>query len=180
MRLPPETAEIFAHLSRGWFLSLNTPISKHQRWFLAIQQQEADFRQLFALVGFQLEQGNGFFYASRLLGKSALEEQLEKAHKYIQWLNFLTCWQPSVGVGFRFSAQDLLEACAASRSLGKQLGQLSSRQSDSRTEQVKAFLRKLERESLIAEISPQTGEYLVLSAYHFVEELLYRLQVSDR
>ena len=134
----------------------------------------------FRQIGFLLTQGQGYYYLSRHLGKSALEEQLEKTEKLIRWVDLMTRWNPAFGVGFRFQLATLVQACEEQRNLRLQLHSLASRQSDPLSDQVKSLLRKLQRASLIEEMAPQTEEYVVLSAFHFVEELLYRLQISDR
>ena len=84
------TQRIYERLIRGEFLSVDSSDNSIRHLYDDLEENFEDYTDYFKEVGLQLEQGNGYFYFSRIgEGKQAIEQKLESFSKWLDYLDFL-------------------------------------------------------------------------------------------
>jgi hypothetical protein len=121
MELPRQTADIFARLCRGQLISANSSDPVHAAWYQVLAQHEATLRDYFAPLGFDLEQGPGYYYLSRSEPRSTLEDKVERLSRLIQWVSWLKHHDPSLGPGHRLVLDNLVEQVRQRPELARRL-----------------------------------------------------------
>ena len=89
--------KVFDRLSRGGFISSDSVDEGIRSIFIDLDDHKEEYSEYFAQIGFILEEGNGFFYFSRKESKTSLVDKLKKFGHWIDILDFLKAWQPSLG-----------------------------------------------------------------------------------
>ncbi len=70
------TQRIYERLIRGEFLSVDSSDNSIRHLYDDLEENFEDYEDYFKEVGLQLEQGNGYFYFSRIgEGKQAIEQK---------------------------------------------------------------------------------------------------------
>ena len=91
------TQRIYERLIRGEFLSVDSADNSIRHLYDDLEENFEDYADYFKEIGLQLEQGNGYFYFSRIgEGKQAIEQKLESFSKWLDYLDFLKCLQSSI------------------------------------------------------------------------------------
>ena len=68
-----------------------------------IEENMDDYADYFKEIGLRLESGNGYFYLSRMVeNKQAIESKLESFSKWLDYLDFLKCYNQSFTAGYQF------------------------------------------------------------------------------
>lgn len=84
------TQRIYERLIRGEFLSVDSSDNSIRHLYDDLEENFEDYADYFKEVGLQLEQGNGYFYFSRIgEGKQAIEQKLESFLSGLIILTFL-------------------------------------------------------------------------------------------
>ena len=104
------TSEIFDVLRRGQFICSNSPNENIQKLYKILEDQNTfeDLYEYFYQINYILEQGNEYFYFSRVENNVDLERKLEKAFNWIYILDFFKTFDSSFDVGFRFSPANIV------------------------------------------------------------------------
>ncbi len=104
------TSEIFDVLRRGQFICSNSPNEQIQTLYKVLEEQDtfADLYEYFYQINYILEQGNEYFYFSRVENNVDLDRKLGKAFDWIDILDFFKTFDSSFDVGFRFSPADIV------------------------------------------------------------------------
>ena len=90
------TQRIYERLSRGEFLSVDSTDSSIRHLYEDIEENVEDYADYFKEIGLQLESGNGYFYFSRISeGKQSIEQKLDSFSKWLDYLDFLKCYNQS-------------------------------------------------------------------------------------
>ena len=179
MQLPRQTAEIFARLSRGHFISANSSDPEQADCYGVISQHEATLRDYFAPLGFTLEQGPGYYYLGREEPRSTVEDKIERLARLIERVSWLKHYQASLGPGQRLSIPALLEALSQRPDLQRRLRKLPLKGSHhSDQERLLALLRSFERESFAEQIQDQPPTFRVLASFHYLEALILAIGKS--
>lgn len=173
MELPRQTAEIFARLCRGHFVSANSSDPEQSDWYAVISQHEATLQAYFAPLGFTLEQGPGYYYLGRDEPRSSIEDKIERFSRLIERVSWLKHYEASLGPGHRLSIPTLSEALKQRPDLQRRLAKLPLKGNHpSDQERLLALLRTFERESFAEQIQDQPPTFRVLSSFHYLETLI--------
>jgi hypothetical protein len=178
-KMPLATAEIFAWLSQGKFISVDSPDPVQRHWFYLLAQSRERFFDYFFPIGFQLEQGEGYFFFSREEKKAVLEERIDKFLKWLDWLHLCLEIEPAFGPGFRFSVADLGAEIDERPRVLKQLRKLGLRGNPQKGEEaLRLFTRELERAGFCAQESED--QCRVLAAFAYLPRLIQRIQLNSQ
>ena len=97
------TQRIYERLSRGEFLSVDSTDSSTRHLYEDIEENFSDYYDYFKEIGLKLEQGNGYFVFSRIgEAKQTVEQKLESFSKWLDYLDFLKCYNQSFTAGYQF------------------------------------------------------------------------------
>ena len=119
------TQRIYERLSRGEFLSVDSTDSSIRHLYEDIEENVEDYADYFKEIGLQLESGNGYFYFSRIgEGKQSIEQKLESFSKWLDYLDFLKCYNQSFTAGYQFRKSHLIEQISLDIELKEKAGHL--------------------------------------------------------
>ena len=94
-----------ARLSRGEFLSVDSADASVRHLYEDIEENLEDYTEYFKEIGLQLESGNGYFYFSRIgEGKQTIEQKLDSFSKWLDYLDFLKCYNQSFAAGYQLKS----------------------------------------------------------------------------
>lgn len=94
------TQRIYERLSRGEFLSVDSADASVRHLYEDIEENLEDYTEYFKEIGLQLESDNGYFYFSRIgEGKQTIEQKLDSFSKWLDYLDFLKCYNQSFAAG---------------------------------------------------------------------------------
>lgn len=97
------TQRIYERLSRGEFLSVDSADASVRHLYEDIEENLEDYTEYFKEIGLQLESDNGYFYFSRIgEGKQTIEQKLDSFSKWLDYLDFLKCYNQSFAAGYQF------------------------------------------------------------------------------
>lgn len=172
------TKEIFDSLSRGGFICSNSVRQSVKRWYDAIEDDYQQYREYFEGIGFILESGNGYYYFSRQESKVELADKLERFSRWIDRLDFLKTFNTAFGPGFTFSRSNILEQMASDIELKEKASHLY-KEKLTLEEVVEKLVDDLEKMGFIELENEIDGLWKVTSAFHYIEELIDSLIVSE-
>ena len=96
------TQRIYERLNRGEFLAADSIDLSIRHLFEDIEENYDDYADFYKEIGLRLEVGDGYYYFSRMgEGKQAVEQKLESFAKWLDYLDFLKCYNPSFTAGFQ-------------------------------------------------------------------------------
>lgn len=180
MKLPVQTPEIFQRLSRGLFISSNTTDREQEELYLVIEANFEELERYFSAIRFHLNKGDEYFYFSRDMNRSSIEDKLERAYRYIDLLDFFKTFHPAFGSGFRFSPDQIAQQCKLDSELRTKLDALNTKgQSENRLDKVRNLVKSIEKESFIELIDKMQETYLVLASFSYLELLIDRIQIDE-
>ena len=151
--------EIFNILSKGGFIVSNSIKPQNNQLYDLIEEDEQEYADYFAGIGFQLDKGDGYYYFSRREAKVDLQRKLEAMCKWIDYLDFLTTFNSTFGSGFEFHVEDFLI----------QINQ----------EIVEKLIKEMETMGVVELIDETERAYKVTAAFHYLEELIDCLTISE-
>lgn len=172
------TKEIFDTLSRGGFISSNSVRHSVKRWYEAIEDEYEQYREYFEGIGFTLEEGNGYYYFSRMETKVELADKLERFSRWIDRLDFLKTFNSAFGPGFTFMKSNILEQMSSDIELKEKATKLY-KEKLSLGEVIDKLVDDLEKAGFIELENELDGIRKVTSAFHYIEELIECLVVSQ-
>ena len=147
------TQRIYERLSRGEFLSVDSTDSTVRHLYEDIEENMNDYADYFKEIGLRLETGNGYFYLSRMgENKQAIESKLESFAKWLDYLDFLKCYNQSFTAGYQFRKSNLIE-----HKLLQEMGNMGFAEC----------------------VSEQDETYKVTSAFRYAEELVNMIQIAN-
>ena len=104
------TQRIYERLSRGEFLSVDSTDTAVRHLYEDIEENVEDYTDYFREIGLQLESGDGYFYFSRIgESKQTIEQKLDSFSKWLDYLDFLKCYNQSCTAGYQFRKSHLME-----------------------------------------------------------------------
>ena len=125
-----------------------------------------------------LEGGGGYYYFTRKESKVDLERKLEAIQKWIDYLSFLKTYHSAFGPGFLFRAADIEIQIGCDIELKEKATKLFS-DKKKYDEVVGKLLKELESIGLIEKENELDGTYKVLSAFHYMEDLVDCITISE-
>lgn len=180
MKAPKQTADIFKILSKGQFISSNNSNKTVSDLYNIIDSDDnfEDLRDYFLQINFILERGDEYFFFSRNEEKTTLEKKIENAYKWIDTLDFLKTFNNAFGSGFRFDMSDIINKIKLDAELETKLDSIN-KDKKSREEILKDILDGLVKESFIELENERTGQYKVLTAFKYIEQLILTINISE-
>lgn len=172
------TEEIFNILSKGGFISSNSVSTFVKRLYDAIEEDLADYYDYYKGIGFYLEAGDGYYYFVRKEAKVDLERKLEAAQRWIDYLSFLKTYNSTFGPGFLFRTADIEIQIGCDMELKEKASKLFS-DKKKHDEVVAKLVGELEKMGLIEKENDLDGTYKVLTAFHYIENLVDCITISE-
>lgn len=175
------TQRIYEQLSRGGFLAVDSSDTSIRHLYEDIEENFDDYADFFKEIGLLLESGNGYFYFSRVgESKQSIEQKLESFSKWLDYLDFLKTYNQSFTAGYQFRKSHLIEQISLDIELKEKAGHLYKKYGvGSNIEIVNKLLQELQGMGFAECISEQDETYKITSAFHYAEELVNMIQISN-
>ena len=175
------TQRIYERLSRGEFLSADSTDASTRHLYEDIEENAEDYADYFKEIGLQLESGNGYFYFSRIgESKQAIEQKLESFSKWLDYLDFLKCYNQSFTAGYQFRKSHLTEQISLDIELKEKANHLFRKYgAASNVEIVNKLLQEMLNMGFAECISELDETYKITSAFRYVEELVEIIKIAN-
>lgn len=178
--LPKQTATIFDKLSKGHFINSNSVDADQRELYTVVENHFDELAEYFSHIGFQLEQGDEYFYFSRQEDKVSMERKIQRAFKWIDIVDFFTTFNNSFAPGFHFSPGQITEEVRVNGLLSTKLQELSKDSSTgSAKEQVQKLIEQLEREGFVEQVDEFYDDYKVMASFHYLENLVMAIEIPE-
>ena len=140
-----------------------------------------DYTDYFREIGLQLESGNGFFYFSRIgEGKQTVEQKLESFSKWLDYMDFLKCYNQSFTAGYQFRKSHLIEQVSLDIELKEKANHLFRKYgAGTHVEIVNKLLQEMLNMGFAECISELDETFKVTSAFRYAEELVEMIQMAN-
>lgn len=176
------TSEIFDVLRKGQFICSNSPNDRIQTLYKVLDEQDtfADLYEYFYQINYILEQGNEYFYFSRLENNVDLDRKLEKAFNWIDTLDFFKTFDSSFDVGFRFSPADIVNQLKNNADLKTKLENLKKISGEQKNyDRIKKIIEKLEKDNFITLENEISETYKVLTSFNYLKEIITTINIPE-
>ena len=175
------TQRIYERLSRGEFLSVDSTDTSIRHLYEDIEENLDDYADYFKEIGLQLESGNGYFYFSRIgEGKQSVEQKLDSFSKWLDYLDFLKCYNQSFTAGYQFRKSNLVEQISLDIELKEKAGHLFKKYGvGSYLDIVYIFLEEMQSMGFADFIIEKVEIYKITSAFRYAEELINMIQIAN-
>ena len=150
------------------------------RWMLSlpIEEELPDYYEYYRGIGLYLEGGDGYYHFTRKEAKVDLERKLEATLKWIDYMSFLKTYHSAFGPGFLFRAADIEIQIGCDMELKEKASKLFS-DKKKHEEVVAKLISELEKMGFIEKENEVDGTYKVLTAFHYMEELIDCITISE-
>lgn len=177
------TSEIFDVLRKGQFICSNSPNEEIQKLYKVLEDSDVfdDLYKYFYQINYVLEQGNEYFYFSRIEKNVDLERKLTIAFGWIDVLDFFKTFDSSFDVGFRFSPSDIVNQLKNNADLKSKLDGFKKIGSDKKnyTERVKKVIEKLEKDNFIELENEISETYKVLTSFNYLKNIISTINIPE-
>lgn len=175
------TRQIYERLSKGEFLSADSADLTTRHLYEDIEEHYDDYFEYFTEIGLRLEAGNGYFYFSRIgEAKQSIEQKLDSFAKWLDYLDFLKCYNQSFSAGYQFRKSQLIEQISCDIELKEKAGRLFKKYGASSYQDiVNKLLQEMESMGFAECISEQDETYKVISAFNYAEEMVNMIQIVN-
>lgn len=175
------TQRIYERLSRGEFLSADSTDISIRHLYEDIEENLEDYTDYFREIGLQLEAGNGYFYFSRIgESRQSIEQKLDSFSKWLDYVDFLKCYNQSFAAGYQFRKSNLMEQISLDIEMKEKANHLFKKYgAGSNVEIVNKLLQEMENMGFAECISELDETYKVTSAFRYVEELVDIIQIAN-
>ena len=175
------TQRIYERLSRGEFLSVDSIDASTRHLYEDIEENLDDYTDYFREIGLQLEAGNGYFYFSRIgESKQSIEQKLDSFSKWLDYLDFLKCYNQSFTAGYQFRKSHLMEQISLDIEMKEKANHLFKKYgAGSLVEIVNKLLQEMQSMGFAECVNELDETYKVTSAFRYVEELVDIIQIAN-
>lgn len=175
------TQRIFERLSRGEFLSADSTDISIRHLYEDIEENLEDYTDYFREIGLLLESGNGYYYFSRIgESKQSIEQKLDSFSKWLDYLDFLKCYNQSFTAGYQFRKSHLVEQISLDIEMKEKANHLFKKYgAGSNVGIVNKLLQEMQGMGFAECISELDETYKITSAFRFVEELVDIIQIAN-
>lgn len=175
------TQRIYERLSRGEFLSVDSTDASIRHLYEDIEENVEDYTDYFKEIGLQLESGNGYFYFSRVgESRQTIEQKLESFSKWLDYLDFLKCYNRSFTAGYQFRKSHLMEQISLDIELKEKANRLFRKYGVGATiEIVNKLFQEMQSMGFAECISEYDETFKITSAFRYVEELVEIIQIAN-
>jgi hypothetical protein len=182
MEVPAQTSEIFKILSKGQFISSNSS-NKTISTLYNIIDDEHNFENLyeyFLNINFVLEKGEEYFYFSRAENKVDLENKIDTAYRWIDYVDFFKTFDNSFGAGYRFTPSEILVRIKTDAELETKLESLKKHTGkDNHKDILDKVLEKLISDSFVELENQISHQFKVLTSFKYLEQLILTINIPD-
>jgi hypothetical protein len=182
MEVPAQTAEIFKILSKGQFISSNSSDRAITNLYNIIEDEQnfENLYEYFSNINFILEKGDEYFYFSRPETKVDLENKLDNAFRWIDFIDFLKTFDNSFGAGSRFTPSEILVRIKTDAELETKLDGLRKYTGkETHKDILDKVLDKLIADTFIELENEITHQYKVLTSFKYLEQLILQINIPD-
>lgn len=175
------TQRIYERLSRGEFLSVDSIDASTRHLYEDIEENLEDYTDYFREIGLQLEAGNGYFYFSRIgESKQSIEQKLDSFSKWLDYLDFLKCYNQSFTAGYQFRKSHMMEQISLDIEMKEKANHLFKKYgAESLVEIVNKLLQEMQSMGFAECVNELDETYKVTSAFRYVEELVDIIQIAN-
>lgn len=175
------TQRIYERLSRGEFLSVDSIDASTRHLYEDIEENLEDYTDYFREIGLQLEAGNGYFYLSRIgESKQSIEQKLDSFSKWLDYLDFLKCYNQSFTAGYQFRKSHMMEQISLDIEMKEKANHLFKKYgAESLVEIVNKLLQEMQNMGFAECVNELDETYKVTSAFRYVEELVDIIQIAN-
>ena len=175
------TQRIYERLSRGEFLSVDSTDASTRHLYEDIEENMDDYADYFKEIGLQLESGNGYFYFSRIgESKQTIEQKLDSFSKWLDYLEFLKCYNQSFSAGYQIRKNHLGEQISLDIELKEKANHLFKKYGvGSNVEIVNKLLQEMQSMGFAECISELEETFKITSAFRYAEELVEMIQIAN-
>ena len=177
------TSEIFDVLRKGQFICSNSPDDEIQKLYKVLEDEEIfeDLHEYFYQINYILEQGNEYFYFSRIENNADLDRKLEKAFHWIDILDFFKTFDSSFDVGFRFTPSDIANQLKNNADLKTKLEKLKKIGVDKKSyfDRIKKLIEKLEKDNFITLENEISETYKVLTSLNYLKDIISIINIPE-
>ena len=172
---------IYERLSRGEFLSVDSIDASTRHLYEDIEENLEDYTDYFREIGLQLEAGNGYCYFSRIgESKQSIEQKLDSFSKWLDYLDFLKCYNQSFTAGYQFRKSHLMEQISLDIEMKEKANHLFKKYgAGSLVEIVNKLLQEMQSMGFAECVNELDETYKVTSAFRYVEELVDIIQIAN-
>jgi hypothetical protein len=178
----PRTAEIFDILSKGQFVCSNAIVSQRRHLYQNIEENFEELEAKFKEIGYQLEDGNNYYYFSRPNESNPnVESKIEKALRWLDILAFFTTFRKDLCRGARFQPYDILKQVEINLSLKDQLTDLQKRTNQGKNylEMLNELIREIQKEGFIDLENEMDQTWKILGSWDYMEKLVMAVNIQD-
>ena len=177
------TSEIFDVLRKGQFICSNSPNEQIQTLYKILEDDNIfkDLYKYFYQINYILEQGNEYFYFSRLENNVDLDRKLEKAFNWIDILDFFKTFDSSFDVGFRFSPSDIVNQLKNNADLKIKLDNLKKISGDKKSysDRIIKVIERLEKDNFITLENEVSQTYKVLTSFNYLKDIITTINIPE-
>lgn len=175
------TLKIYEILNRGGFISADSSDYTAKHLFEDIEENYEDYADYYKEIGLRLEAGNGYYFFSRISeGKQSMEQKLDSFSKWLDYLDFLKCYDQSFTAGFQFRKTHIIEQISVDLELKEKAGRLFKKYDASSNQDIVTKLIQEMVTTGFAECINETDEtYKVTSAFRYAEDLVNMIQIAN-
>lgn len=182
MEVPAHTSEIFKILSKGQFISSNSSDKIISNLYNVIDNEDnfENLYEYFLNINFVLERGDEYFYFSRPETKVDIENKIDAAFRWIDFVDFLKTFDNSFGSGYRFTPSEILVRIKSDVELETKLDSLKKHTGkENHKDILDKVLDKLIADSFIELENEITHQYKVLNSFKYLERLILIINIPD-
>jgi len=176
------TAEIFDILSKGQFICSNAIDSQRRHLYQHIEENFDELEPKFREIGYQLENGNNYYYFSRTNESNQnVEGKIEKALRWLDILAFFTTFRKDLCRGARFQPYDILKQIEINLSLKEQLADLQKRTNPGKNyqEMLNDLIKEVQKEGFIDLENEMEQTWKILDSWDYMEKLVMAVNIQD-
>ena len=176
------TAEIFDILSKGQFICSNAIDSQRRHLYQHIEENFDELEHKFREIGYQLENGNNYYYFSRTNESNQnVEGKIEKALRWLDILAFFTTFRKDLCRGARFQPYDILRQIEINLSLKEQLADLQKRTNPGKNyqEMLNDLIKEIQKEGFIDLENEMEQTWKILDSWDYMEKLVMAVNIQD-
>lgn len=175
------TFKIYDKLNRGEFISVDSIDVENRHLYDELEENFEDYAEYFLEIGLKLEMGNGYFYFSRVNEhKKSIEQKLESFSKWLDYIDFLKCYNPSFTAGFQFRKSHLIDKISVELELKDKAKHLFKKYGAGAYEEiVNKLLNDMKSTGFAECVNEQEECYKITSAFHYAEELVELIQIVN-
>lgn len=170
--------QVFEALSKGQFISSDSSVDTQRNIYKDIEDNYEDYSDYFSRIGFQLEQGDGFFYFSRKDTKAQLSDKLIRFSHWLDIVDLLKAWEPAFSPGFTFTKAQLLVKLDSDIELRDKAKAIYDKK-DRFADIVDRLFEEMARMGYVEKTDENSQRYMVVNAYHYLEELISMINIDN-